>query len=694
MIRSRSADAAPVRYVILFGVKHWCDYLAVALNSPDIQVEFVAFSLRHIVRLRSRRVICVRVGYRPGARTPRGRLFDLFWIAATRPANRRTYWIGTDVARAVAAAPDATPSSIRRDNIIAGASACGAPWFVDELKAIGISAHYLRFPYFLGETGDWAPWPSEFVISTYVPGNQPDFYGAQMVAAVASELPGATFFVYGGGAVPARPNIAELGWVDDLPEQLLRCVVHLRLTEHDAIAGTVREALSVGRYVVFGYDVPGAIKVDTHRPRSDRARTVETGGTIHARSLASEQSRNVGDERRRELSRRRRPERLDTASGCCAVAGRRVANKGSGAVNPPSSQDKPRVNLVSFESLARTTAAGNHIEAVRYALAESANVTVLGSESVTSWKRYWRASSGWLRSTRAHDTMYIRNHPFTVPLVILARLRRQRVVLEVNGPPDDILGTHATMRPLLPLFRLFLSISVRLSVGIVVPTQGMCDFVRSKGQPRPIHVIPAGFDDATFFPSRSDKPRSRDYVVFVGSPAAWQGVDTLIEARRLAAWPSAIELVLVGDFEHLDVSRAGATNSSALGVTKAGVIRPTAVAELLQGAIAALSPKTYQRGKDRTTGQAPLKVYEAMACGAPCIVTDVPVQNEIVSEHDCGTVVPVGDASAIAQAVASYRDDAALRARHSQNAWQASELFSWTTLAIATRLAVLPATKR
>jgi glycosyltransferase involved in cell wall biosynthesis len=53
----------------------------------------------------------------------------------------------------------------------------------------------------------------------------------------------------------------------------------------------------------------------------------------------------------------------------------------------------------------------------------------------------------------------------------------------------------------------------------------------------------------------------------------------------------------------------------------------------------------------------PLKLFEALACGTPAIVTDLRAQADLVREGECGLVVPVGDADALAHAVAALAAD-------------------------------------
>lgn len=252
-------EAVAIRLV---GSKHWSRSLADliteagAVHVRSVNVQQLALD----VLLGRRRQLTLRVGFRPLVATWRGRVFDMIWLLAVSRQSRRTLWIGTDVVQTCQDGPLRGWRSRLRDRLI-GRAACGAPWFVEELAGVGVTAEYVRFPH-RTRIPDFVEWPTEFAVSTYVPAMKPAFYGAQVLPAIADATPDVLYLVYGDGEVPERPNIRALGHVPHLAERLADSVVHLRLTEHDAIAGTVRESLALGRYVLFGYELPGIVPVD------------------------------------------------------------------------------------------------------------------------------------------------------------------------------------------------------------------------------------------------------------------------------------------------------------------------------------------------------------------------------------------------------------------------------------------------
>jgi len=65
--------------------------------------------------------------------------------------------------------------------------------------------------------------------------------------------------------------------------------------------------------------------------------------------------------------------------------------------------------------------------------------------------------------------------------------------------------------------------------------------------------------------------------------------------------------------------------------------------------------------------ESPNKLFEAMMCGKPIIVSDGGSMARIVKDEMCGLVVPYGDVQALREAITSLRDDPQLRVQLGRN---------------------------
>jgi glycosyltransferase involved in cell wall biosynthesis len=253
------------------------------------------------------------------------------------------------------------------------------------------------------------------------------------------------------------------------------------------------------------------------------------------------------------------------------------------------------------------------------------------------------------------DVLYVRAHFACFPAVVWARLRRVPVVLEINGPDTDVLSSWPWARPLLPVFRLLGHASSRLCAAAIGVTP---EIARSalRGGARRSFVVTNGADTELFSPdAKTAAALPPRYACFVGTLATWQGIDHTLEALGLPEWPADVSLVVVGDGVEAERVEALAAESDRL--LYLGRLPHDAVAGVLSHSLVALSPKS--GAAHATSGVVPLKLFEAMACGVPVIVTDLPGQADIVRENDCGIVIPPRDPVAIATAVrrTSENDD-------------------------------------
>jgi len=101
--------------------------------------------------------------------------------------------------------------------------------------------------------------------------------------------------------------------------------------------------------------------------------------------------------------------------------------------------------------------------------------------------------------------------------------------------------------------------------------------------------------------------------------------------------------------------------------------------EVIEGTVAAdILFAFYDPAIPNNKYASPNKLFEAMMCGKPIVVSDGSSMTKVVGEENCGLVVPYGDVPAIRGAVLKLKNDSQLRQTLGQNGRKAYESrYSW-----------------
>jgi glycosyltransferase involved in cell wall biosynthesis len=206
-------------------------------------------------------------------------------------------------------------------------------------------------------------------------------------------------------------------------------------------------------------------------------------------------------------------------------------------------------------------------------------------------------------------------------------------------------------------------------------------------QAEKIVVFPNGVDVQRFRPDAEGRSKARaslgvdanPLVLFVGNFYDWHDVATLLDsfAQVLAAHPDA-HLVLVGDGA---TRQAMEQRASDLGIGQAvqfvGLVPHAEVPRLITAADVAVAPYPPLQ---HDLWLSPLKLFEYMASGVVVVASDVGQLADVVRDSNNGLLVPPGDVSAMAAALAKLISDPALRSRLGQQAREdAVRKHSWET---------------
>ena len=158
--------------------------------------------------------------------------------------------------------------------------------------------------------------------------------------------------------------------------------------------------------------------------------------------------------------------------------------------------------------------------------------------------------------------------------------------------------------------------------------------------PERVVATPLGVDPTWF---DAVPGTSKGHLLFVGTVEPRKGLPTLLSALRElhASDPSTPPLILAGQQGWGPaLSTAGLPDGA---VRAAGYVSPAELRSLVAGAAALVFPSVYEG-----FGLPPL---EAFAAGTPVVASDIPVIREVTG--GLASLVPVGDASALAAALSS-----------------------------------------
>jgi glycosyltransferase involved in cell wall biosynthesis len=174
-------------------------------------------------------------------------------------------------------------------------------------------------------------------------------------------------------------------------------------------------------------------------------------------------------------------------------------------------------------------------------------------------------------------------------------------------------------------------------------------------KPQHIRLIPgAGVDTARYAP-QVRKDNDRRLVVLMASRLLWdKGVGEFIQAARLLS-ETNLKFVLVGQPDPSNpatVSQADVDAWIAEGVITYLGHRDDMHVVLQEADIVCLP--SYREGF-------PKVLLEAMACGLPCITTDVPGCRAAVRHNDNGLLIPVNDSIALANAISTLAQNQEMR---------------------------------
>ena len=199
---------------------------------------------------------------------------------------------------------------------------------------------------------------------------------------------------------------------------------------------------------------------------------------------------------------------------------------------------------------------------------------------------------------------------------------------------------------------------------VIASTADLRQRARREFPDRVIH-IPNFVDRRVFHPSEKREPR----IVFAGRLHWAKGCDVLMRAFNLLAPDHRdVELVILGTGEEEQRIRGMLTPEMEGRVRMLGSVPHTELATLVGGARIFAFPTVTVEGQ-------PKALIEAMACGTPCVCSDVPGVKGLIRDCDNGLLVPPSDPAALARAFDRLLADEVLWRRLSESCLRGASRF-------------------
>ncbi len=221
---------------------------------------------------------------------------------------------------------------------------------------------------------------------------------------------------------------------------------------------------------------------------------------------------------------------------------------------------------------------------------------------------------------------------------------------------------------------------IRASVVLPVVTRGLYDYAASRRvSPNRIVILPNGVDIELFERSSGSRmPDAPNHLAsfrcfYGGSLDAWSGTALLMDlARRGQAPPDAIELYVAGQ-PFPEVNSTAPPNFHHLGL-----LGKKELAEVLGQCDCVVVPLS---AGDAADAASPVKLFEGLAAGKPCICSRTRGISEVITDGENGLLVDSLDADAWLARIHSLQANPALLKRLSENARATAARYDWTALA-------------
>jgi len=289
-------------------------------------------------------------------------------------------------------------------------------------------------------------------------------------------------------------------------------------------------------------------------------------------------------------------------------------------------------------------------------------------------------------SVQPYDLVHFRSVWSGFPLAEARGRFGYKLVYEVNGLPSIELKYHyPALRSAPVLYKLKEQelATLHLADAVICPSRVTRDYLASLNVPRQkITVIPNGVDPDLFQPNPRPAADAANpaTILYLGTLADWQGLETLITAvpHVLAQRPIRLRIVGRGRSRHRKVL---AKYIRKLELEEHISLEPAVPQRDVPGLIAqanvCVAPLGYN-DRNVTQGCCPIKVLEYMAGGVPMVASNLPVVRELARPDFEALLFTPDESADLARSILALLADPEMAAHLAQNAAErVHHKFTW-----------------
>jgi glycosyltransferase involved in cell wall biosynthesis len=263
-----------------------------------------------------------------------------------------------------------------------------------------------------------------------------------------------------------------------------------------------------------------------------------------------------------------------------------------------------------------------------------------------------------------------------IPAVLVKMIRRVKLCYTIYDFYADNLPAFGVSPAIQKLVSSIEKFGIRFTEVLFLVDESRFEQVKGAKIKRVVYVYNSPPDSFRGKPVQEPRKTGKTTIFYAGLTHWSRGLEYMIKAVRGL---DDIKLVIAGKAQDETVFKTRYVDPSPRSIQYIGqisyeqVIKKTMEADIL---FAFYDPRI-----PNSKYASPNKLFEAMMCGKPIIVSDGGTMANIVKKLNCGLVVPYGDISAIRKAIVRLKNDPRLRRELGENGRKAyEEEYSWNIM--------------